>query len=197
MLAGILKSNTNTGSDAELDAAFVAPVSITSNTVATVSDTKSLKRYVSSQVAQRWEIEAGLLERDKHATMAAMFFSGITKKMYLRVPQPYRADNDYGIGNVTATATKGADTVKIGGTLYPGTFIQFSNHSKVYMVVSKNNSDVTITPRLVADVSVGTVKTGKLVTMPVWLDTTNASLTFKFEDGIRRETGSYKFVEAL
>jgi hypothetical protein len=212
-LYGILKSATNTGIESELAAIFAAPLSVSSNQPAFVSDTISLRRRVASQDAQRWEVESSIKPtNDSAAFIVSSIVAGYTEKIYARMPQIYgikslesQIDDT---GEVLTLTTVG--TASIGSNIFTctgirshnfasGEFIQFDTDSKVYIVIDPgvNGVGVIISPKLRLPVYPDTiVKFGSKVTLAARYDTT-MTLGMKYIDGILVDPGTIKLVEAL
>lgn len=191
----------------EVIAQFTAPLTVRSNQPVFVSDTLSLKRFISRRSAQRWEIDAGLepLTDNAQDLMVNLVTKGYSEAVTVIVPQNYgvikaRTAN----GTATATGSIGSSQVSISGLsgLIPkGTFIKFSGHSKVYMTTSNVTfttgvaSTINIFPTLVAAVS-GTMNYKDDVQMQCLYDTDVVS-GMVYKDGIMMDTGQVRLLEKL
>jgi hypothetical protein len=208
MSYGILKSQTNTGSDAELVAKFTTPLSVISNQPEYLSETASLRQLATSQNVQRWEIEANIAQSNDNPNMLVhTVANGRSKKVYLRMPQVYRPDNQKapeGLSlvnsSVLASNTSAIPFTGNSGNVLPiGEFIKFSNHDKVYLIVDMNSGGnlMTIAPSLRKSVTPGvTISYGDKVTLTVRYDSATI-LGIKYQDGVLSEPGSMRFIEAL
>jgi hypothetical protein len=191
----------------EVIARFTAPLTVRSNQPVFVSDTLSLKRFISRRSAQRWEIDAGLepLMNDAQDLMVNLVTKGYSEAVTIIVPQNYGAVRSRtAIGVATATGSIGSGQVSISGLsgLIPkGTFIKFSSHSKVYMTttnVSFTNgisSTISIFPTLIAAAS-GTMTYRDDVQMQCLYDT-NIVSGMIYSDGILMDTGQIRLLEKL
>lgn len=216
---GILKSITNTGSDAELVAMFSTPLSINSNQPSYSQDTLGLKRRTSVTSAHRWEIEAEIAPtNDSAAMMVHSVKANVGATVYIRMPQVY-----YGNVNTsknTPVGTKfsspptlttasnyaiGATTISLLGLtshdVAEGEFIQFVGDPKVYLVVTaavgNRGSGLTILPGLRKAVSTGTTcEYGQRVTMSAKYDK-DSMFGIKYSDGVLSSPGTYRFIESL
>ncbi len=216
-LYGILHTSTNTGLDSELAAVFASPLSITSNQPAFVSDTLTLRRRVSSQDVQRWEIETNLAPTSGNGGfLVHNIRAGYVEKMYVRMPQipglksleaKLEADDrnahTYVVPKVLNTVVAGSNNITVTGLkgyeLAAGEFIKFAGDSKVYAVIDPGvmGSNVLIHPNLRATVYAQTeISYGSHCTLTARYDSTVA-LGIKFIDGILADHGTVKFVEAL
>lgn len=215
---GILASQQNTGSDEELIAIFMAPLSIVSNSPGFAMDTVNLRRITSSLNTQRWEVEAAIQPTNDSA---AFFVHNVvnkhTKKVYVRMPQIFLL-NDSDISKRTPVGSKSkvkpvivnvndvtAGSVDIDFTglapynLAVGEFVQFANHTKVYIIeeAGVNGIGAKIYPPLVTDVAAETsLKYGDNVTLHGYYDN-NGAFGIKFSDGVMTDPGSWKILEAL
>ena len=208
MKYGILKSSTNTGADSELSSVFAAPLSIVSNQPAFVSDTASLRRVVSTQGVQRWEIEAALVPTNDSANyLAHSVLNGYNQVIYVRMPQVYRPArlmlNEIYSLRLTANAAVGSTTISMDGMgadqIPLGEFINIGNDPKVYVVTNSGINGVGVQihpPLLSAKVINDTVKFGTKVTMRARYDL-NTQLGIAFTDGILADPGSVKLIEAI
>ena len=172
-------------------AKFVSPQSarITTKTTTQVSPTHSgLSRASSVGNTHRFSIELKTKPLSYPDVMELFAFvaslSGQHRHCLLANPLP---SVGVGLGNATLReqAAQGADFIAVNasarsvlGALLPGDFVQFANHSKVYIVTTKANtnglgqSSFSVYPRLRKAVPVGTVVTsGADVRFSMSLDT--------------------------
>lgn len=196
-MAGIIENGVVT-------TAFVAPMSVISNQPAFATDSLSLKRQTVSQEAQRWEITTNLAPSNNSADfLIHSVVNGYQNVFQIEMPQVYRQN-----GKTTSTtcssnlnAVKGATQVSVttNKIIAKGEFIQFQNHSKVYLVTSERDKDgfLSIYPSLRQDVPASTVVIfGDNVRMSVRYELDTA-LGITYVDGIMSDPGSVKLIEAL
>jgi hypothetical protein len=191
----------------EVIARFAAPMTVRSNQPVFVSDTLSLKRFISRRSAQRWEIDSNLepLTTDAQDLMVNLVTRGYSETVTVIVPQNYgviksRTAN----GTATATGTIGSGQVSVTGLsgLVPkGTFVKFAGHSKVYMTTSDVtfttgiSSTINVFPTLRAAVT-GTMNYKDDVQMQCLYDT-DVATGMVYSDGIMMDTGQVKLLEKL
>ena len=191
----------------EVIAQFAAPLTIRSNQPVFVSDTLSLKRFISRRSAQRWEIDAGLIPQSTSAQnlMVSLVTKGYSETVTIIVPQNYGVIKARtATGTATGTGSAGSSSVTVSGLigLIPkGTFVKFSNHSKIYMTtnnvtfVSGVNNTISVFPALVSSAS-GTMTYADNVQMQCLYDTDVVS-GMVYSDGILMDTGQIRLVEKL
>lgn len=202
MLAGILKSSSNSGSNAELLAVFAAPLTVRSNQPAYVQDMLNLKRKASSQGAQRWEIETNVVPSSNSAAfMVHSIVNSHVEFLYVRMPQVYGLAQTANGTTLTNDVAVNATRINITGplTMIPGEFINIGASTKVYMVTEAGygGQDIGIHPPLLeAAFAADAVKTGTLVTMVARYDT-DTKIGISYIDGILSDPGSIKLIEAL
>lgn len=201
-MAGILINNV-------VAVKFVAPTAVINVSPAFVSDSLSLKRQVSSQNVQRWEIQTNL----EPSNSSTDFFvhnviNGYDNVFEIQMPQPYRgksSNKNTNVSSFTCSGTTAAGSsslsANLNGSLFAGDFIQFSNHDKVYMVkdgyIANGLITLNIFPSLRAQVTNGvTIKTGKNVKMKCRYNVDFTS-GISYTDGIVSDPGTVRFVEAL
>ena len=196
---GILDNNKLIGQ-------FAAPLSVRSNHPIFVSDTLSLKRHASRRVAQRWEIETNIvpLSGDANDFFAYMVTKGNTETVDVRMPQNYGVISKRSAGGIAqASGAKGATVVSIGGMvgyLPRGTFIRFSNHSKIYMTTtpfsSSSHTTLGVYPSLRVSVSSTTFNYQDDVIMNSLFDT-DTVIGMSYTDGILQDNGTIKLIERI
>jgi len=187
-------------------AKILAPLSITSNDPVFDVDTVSLSKQRASQGAQRWELAFSTATSD--ATEADMLVGVInniasTDTMVMpQLPSVARLNTASVSLAIFADAAAGDTAVTIvnDGVISKGSFIKFSNHTKVYMVtnaVAAGTAAVSVYPSLRSAVTTAhTTKTGASVLLSYYRDVSNLrGLTFT--DGILSSTGTVNLVEAL
>jgi hypothetical protein len=185
-------------------AQFAAPMTVRSNQPVFVSDTLSLKRFISRRSAQRWEIEAGLepLTSSAGDLFVNLVTKGYSETVTVIMPQNYGIVQKRTLSStpVTATGSAGATSVTVAantGFMPKGTFVKFSSHSKIYMTTSDRttNGAVSIYPALSASVS-GTMFCGDDVQLSCLYDTDVVS-GMVYSDGIQMDVGTVRLVEKL
>ena len=191
----------------EVIAQFAAPLTIRSNQPVFVSDTLSLKRFISRRSAQRWEIDAGLIPQSTSAQnlMVSLVTKGYSETVTIIVPQNYGVIKARtATGTATGTGSAGSSSVTVSGLigLIPkGTFVKFSNHSKIYMTttnvtfVSGVNNTISVFPALVSSAS-GTMTYADNVQMQCLYDTDVVS-GMVYSDGILMDNGQIRLLEKL
>jgi hypothetical protein len=187
-------------------AQILAPLSIISNEPVYDVDTVSLSKQRASQGAQRWEISFNTVTTSEtEADMLIGMITGIATAQTMIMPQLPSVDvaNTVGSGRaITTNISAGGSsvTVNLNGVLSKGSFIKFSNHSKIYMVTATVNSGITpvlIYPSLRSSVTTShTMLTGTGVLLNYYRDIDN-SRGISFDDGILSSTGIVSLVEAL
>jgi hypothetical protein len=184
---------------------FVAPISIVSNQPAFATDSISLKRHTASQNAQRWEITTNLMPSNGDADfLVHSVVNGHDTVFQIEMPQVFRRARA-----TTATSAVVSETVAAGakvvqtstnGDIAKGEFVQFENHSKVYLLrvaAFPGDTTLSISPELRSAVPEGTrVLFGKDVRMNVTYELDTA-LGITYVDGIMSDPGSVKLIEAL
>jgi hypothetical protein len=188
----------------EVIARFTAPLTIKSNQPVFVSDTLSLKRFISRRSAQRWEIDAGLepLTTDAQDLMVNLVTKGYSETVTVIMPQNYgvvKTRTASGTPVVSGVAGQSQVVISSGlsGLIPKGTFIKFSNHSKVYMTTASltGNGVLTLFPALVSNVT-GSMTYNDNVQMECLYDTDVVS-GMVYSDGILMDTGQIRLLEKL
>jgi hypothetical protein len=185
-------------------AQFSTPLEIRSNQPVFVSDSLSLKRSTLRSASQRWEITAPLvpLTHTANDLFVMMVVNGFDKRFDVIVPQNVAAVSQRERRGNTHKASGFIDSTKITvntlSNIPIGTFIQFDNHRKVYMVVKGKNdkNEVEIYPALRSSVSDTNFKWEDDIIMPVYLETDGIQ-GIKYIDGIVADNGVMTFLEAL
>jgi hypothetical protein len=205
---GILRTSTNTGSDAEILIQFVAPLTVISNQPVFASDALSLRRVVSSQSVQRWEIEANLMpSNDSASFLAHSVLKGYSAVFQLRMPQVYRPaalkTPTGGTIQVSGGLAAGATNMNVvglgGGEVAIGEFFQFTGINKVFLVTDGGTAGVGVGFYPPVPESVSTLTTlifGDKVTCHVRYDTDNI-LGITYTDGIVSDPGRARFIEVI
>ena len=189
--------------DGAVIAKYSTPMSVTSNRPVFVSDALNLKRYTESLYSQRWEIETVL--EPLSTTHANKLMTEIVTKGH---SSPGKAIFPQNVAvrhlrkNTTtlvgAVGTMGTNTLSLPDSeLIPaGTFVQLSNHSKIYMVTADyTTGDMQIYPNLVEDV-VGDLQCDDAIEFDFYFETTTVR-GMVYMDGILMDMGTIKLVEKL
>lgn len=191
----------------EVIAQFTAPMTVRSNQPVFVSDTLSLKRFISRRSAQRWEIDAGLepLSNKAQDLMVNLVTKGYSEAVTVIVPQNYGViKSRTAVGTATATGSIGSGQISViglSGLLPRGTFVKFAGHTKVYMTttdvsfISGTSSTINVFPTLRAAVT-STMNYKDDVQMQCLYDTDVVS-GMVYSDGILMDTGQIRLLEKL
>jgi hypothetical protein len=142
---------------------ILAPLTIHSKDVVVSSETVTLKRLIHKTDAQRWDLSFGIVANDNEdAIFLAMIENAYTLKT-MDMPQLKKVDDATtmtGGLSVSSNYVAGATSIQAnntsGGLLPKGSFIQFANHTKVYVIKSdyvSNGNSLEIYPALKQDVS--------------------------------------------
>lgn len=190
--------------DGQVAIQFVAPLAVRSNQPAFVSDSLNLIQYVVRQKAQRWEITTNLApSNDSSDYLCHSVEYGFDIPFDIQMPQVRRAvvQTNATKAEVTTNALAGTEvmTTLITGKIQGGEYIQFENHSKVYLLMgdAQGAGGIKIYPPLRKPVPVGTkIFSGKNVKMRVRYDL-SVALGITYVDGILSDPGSVKLVEAI
>lgn len=183
---------------------FVAPLIVKSNRPVFLSDTMSLHRRSSARTAQRWEIQTNLMPQSSGAQhlMVQLVTKGSTEAVTVVMPQNYGVTLARTVSTTpTAVGSAGDTQVTLSGctgTIPAGTFVKFSNHSKIYMTTSERsgNGVVGIFPELRASVSGHAMNCRDDVLMSALFDTDTIN-GMAYTDGILMDLGSIKLIERL
>jgi hypothetical protein len=208
MAYGIWKNN-------KLLATFVVPLTLRSNQPMFVSDTLSLKRALYQRAAQRWELETKLAPQgvSAHELMVDLVMNGYSEAIKITTPQNVGAKASLtATSNVVVATTTAASNTQVplsgvssdqAGKVIPmGTFINFNNVGKVYMLaqnitLSTTGMTANIYPALRNAVTSGDLVYYKDdVLMNVKYDT-DVVRGMVYEDGLLMNNGTVKFIEAL
>jgi len=187
---------------------FVAPTDIISNIPVISVDSLSLKRYtVRRGNAQRWEIRTGLMPYNQGADLLVHNIeNNYTKSFNILMPQvKINTNANTPISTETeVTYEAGSKEINIQGItegqkIAKGEFIQFNNHSKVYILledVTVSNPKLKIFPELRVPVTEGLVyyrNFGNVILKAFY--NVDTALGITFIDGILADPGVVTFVE--
>lgn len=193
--------------DGKVIAKFAAPLQILSNVPVFVSDTLSLKRFVTKRPAQRWEIETSIepLSNDAQDLMVNLITRGSFGTVQVLFPQNYGTmlERNGQTSTPLATGTAGTTQVVLTNTMFnsfipKGTFIKFLNHNKIYMTTAdlNNAGTLNIYPELRTSVSSIAMYWGNNVIGTFYYDT-DVMHGMQYIDGILMSIDTLKLVEAL
>jgi hypothetical protein len=185
-------------------ARFTAPMTVESNNPIFVSDALSLKRSVVRRSPQRWEITSGVepLSLGANKLFSMLVTKGHSETVQVVMPQNYGVIKYRTSTSVpTATGLVGDSIVAVTenvGIIPSGTFIRFSNHSKIYMVKDDllNSGNMHIYPQLRVAVDEVVFKHRDDVLLDTLLDTDTVTGMI-YEDGVLMNLGTMKFVERI
>jgi hypothetical protein len=184
---------------------FMAPMTVRSNRPVFVSDTLSLKRRVRERPAQRWELETALVpvSHDGQDLLVTLVTKGVSKTQQVLFPQNVGVIRARMLSSTVhfATGTIRSTQVSVSshnGYIPKGTFLRFSNHSKIYMATSNltNNGTLNIFPELRVAVGGHEMYSGDNVLGQFYFDTDNVQ-GMVYTDGILMEMGTVRMVEAI
>jgi hypothetical protein len=192
----------------EVIAKFVTPLTVKSNQPVTFSDTLSLKRQISRRAVQRWEITTNLepLSDTANTLFVNLVTKGFSETVQIVMPQNVGAKKQLKApaNNITvsgsANATQLTTLNMVSGEVIPaGTFIKFSNHSKIYILTSNltGSNVLNIFPSLRVSLPNGTTFTYKDDVIMNCLYDTDVVRGMVFTDGIVMDMGTVTLVEKL
>jgi len=185
---------------------ILAPLTITSNEPILEVETVSLSTQRASTNAQRWELSftvANSGNDEAAALLGAVTNMALSETMIMPQLPSVVAGNGLGASRgVQAGGSAGGTqvTVSLNGALKAGSFIKFSNHDKVYMVlVDKTTGSrlITVYPALRESVTTAhTFESGDNCVLTYYRDLSNLrGLTFV--DGILSNPGVISLKEAI
>lgn len=185
-------------------AQFAAPLHVKNVVPVYLTDTMSLSRRVSRRAVQRWEIQSNVvpLSSDANAFFVDLVIKGKYSEVDVVMPQNYGViSKRTNTATPVATGSAGASQVTISGVngLIPkGTFVRFSNHSKVYMTTSDISAPgpLDIFPELRSAVSGTNMYCKDDVIMTAYYDGETVS-GMLYSDGILMDPGSVLLVEKV
>lgn len=192
------------------NAKILAPLSITSNEPVYDVDTVSLSKQRATQGAQRWEIAFTTATSDAtEADMLVGVIDSITSAETMTMPQLPSVDR-LNTANVVlpigANASAGASAVTVvsDGVITKGSFVKFSNHDKIYLVLDgmvAGTAPISIYPKLRKAVTTSDTfntsnSSASAVSLHYYRDVSNLrGLTFT--DGLLSSTGTVNLIEAI
>jgi hypothetical protein len=191
---------------------ILAPLTIESNQPVFASDTVSLKHIRTAQNSQRWEISFNVLTNDNAADTLINMLGELSVVSTMIMPQLKEvSDRSTATGTLSldTNAAAGDTTISLSaiggvGLLPKGSFIKFSNHSKVYLLKTDVNLDTTgpynasIYPSLRVPVTSGTTQVlyGNSCLLSYYRDLSTMN-GIKYSDGILVDVGQISLIEAL
>lgn len=190
---------------------IVTPFTITSNEPFYEVETASLKIQRASQGVQRWELSFSTIntEQTEVNTLLGIVTNTVGVDTMVMPQLPSVADSDVtGIVLVGGTTAVGSTNISIdpslaSGLLPTGSFVQFANHDKIYMLTSdldlsgSSLTTVNIFPGLRAAQSASdglNVKDSVIFKHYRLSDNING---ITFSDGVLSSTGTISVVEAI
>jgi hypothetical protein len=183
-------------------AEFVVPLTLRTNKPVFANDSASLKRNVMKRSSQRWELEARFDPKrtGAHIVMTHMIVKGNTDVFQIIVPQNQGAKQaKTSTSTPTCTGSLGATQVTVAnnvGIIPTGTFIRFSNHSKIYMTTTTltGTGPLGIYPQLRIPQNATTFTFQDDVIMDCLYDTDTVQ-GMVYEDAILMDNGVVKIIE--
>jgi hypothetical protein len=195
--------------DGKVIAQFATPLQVVSNVPVFVSDTLSLKRFVSKRPAQRWEIESSVEPFSSNAQnlMVSLITKGSFEAVSVVMPQNYGAVFSrvaVGAGTTLVSGTAGSTQLNLTATGFSrlvipkGTFIRFQNHAKIYMTTTDVNGSgsINIFPELRVNLSNVGMNWQDNVIGSFFYDT-DVIKGMQYSDGILMSIGTLRLVENL
>ena len=191
-------------------AKILAPLSITSNQPIYETESVSLSTQRASQGAQRWELS--FTTATSEGTEADMMVGMITDLATTatitmpQIPSVVKGNTSSVVLPISADVVAGLSEVTIvnDGIIKKGSFIKFSNQTKIYMVTADVAASVASAPVAVAIypslrsavATTDTLKTGSEAVILHYrsIDSMNG---LTFTDGILSSAGSIKLIEAI
>ena len=195
-------------------AKILAPLSITSNQPIYETESVSLSTQRASQGAQRWELSfTTATSEGTEADMMVGMITDLATTTTIIMPQIPSVVKGNTAGTslvISADVVAGLSEVTIvnDGIIKKGSFIKFSNQTKIYMVTADVAASVASAPVAVAIYP----SLRSAVTTSHTLNTSNASSSsvsilhyrsidsmngLTFTDGILSSAGSIKLIEAI
>jgi hypothetical protein len=188
---------------------ILAPLTFLSNDRVISSETANLKQLVHRTNAQRWDLQFTILtNKNAGEVLLGMLDNTYTVKTMI-MPQITDVENaSTTTGQITTsqTVSAGATSVVCGGgsgTLSKGSFIQFSNHSKIYITTTDwdgTSDSIDVFPSLRNSVPVTTtVYFGSYTTKPQlnYLRSTSNISGITYSDGVLASPGSINLQEVV
>jgi len=189
---------------------ILAPLMFKSTDVVISSETANLKTLIHKTDAQRWDLSFGIVADNNEANiLTAMIENSYTVKS-MEMPQLKSvADLTTLTGQLTTSQAYAAGSSTIiatntsGGLLPKGSFIQFANHSKIYIIKedwAANGNPIVIYPNLRLAVNISTqVNYFGFFNPPIfnYLRDDNEVSGITYQDGILASIGTITLKEAL
>jgi len=193
-------------------AEILAPITISSNEPHFDMTTVSLKTQRASQDHQRWELSFNVLsDQDKAAELFLSTIVNFDTSDIMIMPQLVKEGNNNSLSNTTvgSTTAAGASSIEIDnssnvtGSLPKGSFIKFSNHSKVYITTNDlslegtSNQTLNFYPNLISAVpNLTALNTGDSCVISYFKSIDN-QMGITYTDGILSNIGTVNLIEAL
>jgi hypothetical protein len=194
---------------------ILAPLTIASNEPVYGVDSLDLSHQRVSYGAQRWELSFRVAQAGGEENLFAGLVTSRAETKTMIMPQLVSVDRkapsiSISQGITTSSVSAGANslqaTVSESGVLIPrGSFISFSNHNKIYMLVSPittNSSVVTfnVYPSLLKDVPASTAiyhPYSSIKPVLSYLQNTETLQGITYSDGILVDIGTISIFEGL
>lgn len=191
---------------------ILAPLSITSNQPVFSNDTVSLKQIRTAQNAQRWELTFNIATTDNAVEMLLAGCDNLANPATMIMPQlkevadAHTAYDDFvantaiePVGETTINLTKQTGT----GLIPKGSFVKFSNHTKIYVLKTDidldtfTSGDIEIYPSLRVELSIGSqMVTANEVLLSYFPSIDNAK-GITYTDGRLASPGAITLIEAI
>lgn len=142
---------------------ILAPLTFMSKDVVVSSETVTLKRLIHKTNAQRWDLSFSITTNDNSDNLLLGMIENSYTLKTMDMPQLTKvADATTMTGTLTCTQTFATGQTTIGannssgGVLPKGSFVQFSNHTKIYIIKEDytfNGDALEVYPELKAGVT--------------------------------------------
>jgi hypothetical protein len=194
---------------------IVAPLTITSNEPVFASDSLNLKPQRTTYDAQRWELSFSLQQTGGEEEYFSAIIQNRAAARTMVMPQLYSIDKkapstaaahalvsiDAAVGSSSVTATCATNNVLIP----KGSFVKFSNHSKIYMLTANVTTTggavvFSVYPKLRMQVPSGTSLYHPYSSVKPTLSYYQSLEMLQgitYSDGIMVDIGSINIIEAL
>jgi hypothetical protein len=189
---------------------IVTPFSVVTNQPIFSVDTVSLKHIRSQQSAQRWELQFNVLTNDNVAATLLGVIDEMSSTGLMPMPQLPEIDKLTTASGTISIPTQvevensavGLNTSSASGTMPKGSFIKFSNHSKVYILkadldLSGATATAQVYPKITNTVTAGeTFLYNQDCEISYYRDI-NGMNGIRFLDGVLAEPGTVNLIEAI
>lgn len=191
---------------------ILVPFTVVSNKPVFASDTVSLKHVRSQQSAQRWELSFSTISKENSANSLLSVLNEMDNRNTMimpQLPEVNKLNTLQGAITVNLSANQNSESITLSnisslGFLPKGSFINFSNHDKVYITKNDLNFDnsgtpvvLNIYPKLVSNVPLGnSLLFGNNCIFSYYRDINNIQ-GITFSDGLLSNQGTITLIEAL